>query len=89
MTARLVEMAPGEETGWHKHPVPLLGYVLSGQLTVRLANGEKRTVRAGEASLEGVDVIHNGINDGTERLKMVVFVAGQKNVPFFIQTEGP
>jgi hypothetical protein len=29
VTALLVEMAPGEETGWHRHPVPLLGYASS------------------------------------------------------------
>jgi len=89
VTAILVEMAPGEETGWHWHPVPLLGYILSGQITVHLASGEKRTVRAGEVSLEGVDVIHNGVNDGVEPVKMIVFVTGQKNEPFMIEAAGP
>jgi quercetin dioxygenase-like cupin family protein len=88
VTALLVEMAPGEETGWHRHPVPLLGYLLAGELTVRQITGEKRIVRAGEVSLESVNVIHNGINEGTVPLKMIVFVVGLKDVPFTVEMEG-
>ena len=82
VTALFVEMAPGEETGWHRHPVPLLGYLLSGELTVYQATGEKRVVRAGEVSLESVNVVHNGVNEGAVPLKMIVFVAGLKDVAF-------
>ena len=85
VTALLVEMAPGEETGWHQHPVPLLGYLLAGELTVYQVTGEKRIVRAGEVSLESVDVIHNGVNEGAVPCMMIVFVAGLKDVPFTIE----
>jgi len=88
VTALLVEMAPGEETGWHRHPVPLLGYILTGELTVYQATGEKRVVGPGEVSLESVDVIHNGVNEGAAPCKMIVFVAGLKDVPFTIKEEG-
>ena len=85
VTALLVEMAPGEETGWHRHPVPLLGYILAGELTVHQITGETRVVRTGEVSLESVGVIHNGVNAGTVPLKMIVFVAGIKDVPVSIE----
>ena len=85
VTAFLAEMAPGEETGWHRHPVPLLGYLLSGELTVYQVTGEKRVVRAGEVSLESVDVVHNGVNEGAVPCKMIVFVAGIKYLPFTIE----
>jgi quercetin dioxygenase-like cupin family protein len=85
--ALLVEMAPGEETGWHSHPVPLLGYLLAGELTVYQVTGEKRAVRAGDVSLESVDVVHNGINEGAVPCKMIVFVTGLKDVPFTIEAE--
>jgi len=87
VTALLVEMAPGEETGWHRHPVPLLGYILTGELTVYQATGEKRVVRAGEVSLESVDVIHNGVNEGATPCKMIVFVAGIKDAPFTVEAQ--
>jgi len=85
VTALLVEMAPGEETGWHQHPVPLLGYLLAGELTVYQISGEKRVVRAAEVSLESVGVIHNGVNEGAMPLKMIVFVVGLKEVPFTVE----
>jgi quercetin dioxygenase-like cupin family protein len=87
VTAFLAEMAPGEETGWHSHPVPLLGYLFEGQLSVVQVTGEKRIVRAGEVSLESVGVVHNGVNEGTVPCKMIVFVVGLKDVPFTIAAE--
>jgi len=88
VTALLVEMAPGERTPWHRHPVPLLGYIFSGELTVYQASGEKRVVRTGEVSLESVDAVHYGVNEGSEPLKLVVFVTGLKDVPFTTEAEG-
>ena len=85
VTAYLVEMEPGETTGWHQHPVPLMGYIISGQLTVELATGQKRTMRQGQVSIEVVDQVHSGINDGTETLKVIVFAIGLQNVPITIQ----
>ncbi len=82
ITALLVEMNPGQITGWHQHPVPLLGYLLEGELTVTQVSGEKRVVRPGEVSLESVGVIHQGANEGTVPLKMIVFVIGLKGLPF-------
>ncbi len=82
VTALLVEMAPGEEFPWHKHPVPLLGYIFTGELTVYQITGEKRVVRAGEVSLESVDVVHRGVNEGAGPCKMVVFVLGRQGEAF-------
>lgn len=87
VSALLVEMAPGEDTGWHKHPVPLLGYLLAGELTVYQITGEKRVVRAGEVSLESVGVVHRGVNEGAVPLKMIVFVVGLKDVAFTVVDE--
>jgi hypothetical protein len=44
-------------------------------------------VRAGEASLESIDSIHVGANEGTEPLKMIVFVLGIKDLPFTILSD--
>jgi quercetin dioxygenase-like cupin family protein len=82
VTALLVEMAPGDELPWHQHPVPLLGYIFSGELTVYQATGEKRVVGAGEVSLESVGVMHRGVNEGAVPCKMIVFVLGLKDVPY-------
>jgi quercetin dioxygenase-like cupin family protein len=84
ITAFLVEMAPGEEFPWHQHPVPLVGYLLAGELTVYQVTGEKRVVRAGEVSLESVGVAHKGANEGHVPCNMVVFALGLKDVPITI-----
>ena len=34
ITALIVTLQPGEETGWHQHPVPLFGTLLSGEVTI-------------------------------------------------------
>jgi hypothetical protein len=34
ITAVEITLQPGQQTGWHIHPVPLLGYILEGELTV-------------------------------------------------------
>lgn len=87
VTAFVTELAPGEAIPWHQHPVPLLGYVLSGELTVRQADGQTRVVRTGEVSLESVGHAHQGANEGSVPLKMIVFVVGLKDVPFFIEAK--
>jgi len=85
VTAFIAEMAPGEKTTWHQHPVPLLGYILEGELTVRQADGETRVVRTGEISLESIGRVHQGSNEGTVPCKMIVFVVGLKDVPFITE----
>ncbi len=89
VTALRIEMQPGETTPWHQHPVPLLGYILSGELTVHLADGRKRVVRTGEVSLESVGLAHRGANEGAVAVTMIVFVLGRKGEPFVVDDEGP
>jgi quercetin dioxygenase-like cupin family protein len=86
----IVEIPPGEQTGWHHHPVPLFGYVLEGQVTVTLADGRKHTSHEGDALAECVNLLHNGVNEGKIPTKLLIFVAGEKNVPFTVkEKKGP
>jgi quercetin dioxygenase-like cupin family protein len=82
-----VEIPPGKQTGWHIHPVPIFAYMLSGTLTVKFADGKEKTFHPGDAMAEAVNVLHNGTNRGTEPAKLLIFVAGEKNVPFTIKEE--
>jgi quercetin dioxygenase-like cupin family protein len=87
VSALFIEMAPGEQTGWHRHPVPLFGYMLSGALTIELADGTKCVHRAGKAASEVVNVFHNGVNRGKKPCRLVVFVIGQKGIPFLMKAK--
>jgi quercetin dioxygenase-like cupin family protein len=84
-----VELPPGKETGWHKHPVPCYTYILSGTIVVDMEGGVSKTFHAGDAVVESVDKPHNGRNEGTEPVKMIMFVTGEKGTPISVQVAHP
>ena len=53
----------------------LLNYP-QGQLEIRLRNGKKNVVRAGDALAEVVNTAHSGKNIGTEPVLLLIFYAG-------------
>ena len=86
--AMTVDIAPGAETGWHKHPVPVYAYVLSGNLTVEMEGGQRVNYGAGDAIIEMVNTLHNGKNSGALPVKLAVFYLGVEGVPNVIKPEG-
>ena len=89
-TAVTIEIAPGGETGWHKHPVPSFGVVLEGTLEVHLKDGRTQRVEAGQALAEVVDTWHNGRNiDATKPLKLLVFYPGTAGQPLTVKESPP
>jgi quercetin dioxygenase-like cupin family protein len=81
VTAMTVDLAPGSETGGHKHPVPVYAYVVSGSLSVELEDGKLLSFAAGEAIIEVVNTMHNGRNSGAVPVKLAVFYLGAEGVP--------
>ncbi|MDA4845517.1 cupin domain-containing protein [Hoeflea poritis] len=81
----IVTLLPGEETGTHSHPYPTYGYILSGELTVAYPGGIEKVYRQGEAVMDAVNEPHNGRNDGSVPVRvLVVFmgVDGEANTHF-------
>lgn len=76
ITGILVEIAPHAQTGWHQHPIPSFGYMLEGELTIRLQNGQNKTLKAGDAIAEVVNTLHNGSNHGDKPVRLIVFYTG-------------
>ena len=85
VTAMTVDLAPGAETGWHKHPVPVYAYVVSGTLAVELEDGKHLSFVAGDAIIEVVNTMHNGRNSGTVPVKLAVFYLGAEGTPNVIR----
>ena len=85
ITSVMVEIPPGAQTGWHKHPYPCVAYILSGSLSVEMEGGKVHEISAGQALAESVNVLHNGRNTGTEPVKLVMFVMGEKDKPFTVK----
>jgi quercetin dioxygenase-like cupin family protein len=81
ITAVVITLAPGQQTGWHTHPVPLFGYILEGELTVDYGPLGKRIYRQGEALVEAMNEAHNGHNSGPGAVKILAMFIGAEGVP--------
>lgn len=81
VTAAIVEIAPGVETGWHRHSIPVYAYMLSGELEVTPEGGKPVIYKEGNAIIEMVNAFHNGRNTGKVPARLVVFYTGVQGVP--------
>ena len=80
-SASLVEIAPGGQVGRHMHPVPVLVYIMEGELTVEADGQPARTYKAGQAAVEVMNTWHNGLNRGAVPVKFLVVYAGEEGKP--------
>lgn len=76
VTAAIVTIPPGGETGWHHHEVPLYAYILEGELTVDYGDKGKRIYRASDSVLEAMNWPHNGTNTGSVPMKLLAVYMG-------------
>jgi quercetin dioxygenase-like cupin family protein len=82
VTATLMEIAPGGETGFHMHTAPTFVYVLQGTVEVEeQSSGMKHTHGAGEAFLHQLNVLHNGRNKGSAPVQILVVSFGERGRP--------
>jgi len=81
ITAVEITLAPGQQTGWHIHPVPLFGYVLEGELTVDYGPLGKRIYRQGDGLAEAMNQAHNGRNTGSGVLRILAVFMGARGIP--------
>ena len=88
ITAAIITLKPGDKRGWHKHPVPLVGYVLDGELTIDLGPRGKRVYKKGEAFVEAIDVPHNGRNLGAVPVRILAVFLGAEGVPTTVSAPG-
>ena len=89
VTSMAIDIAPGCETGWHLHEVPVYAYVVSGTLVVDMADGKTYEFREGQVILEVMHTPHNGINRGNVPVKLIAFYAGEKDKPIVVKIPKP
>lgn len=80
LSAMIVEIAPGGETGWHLHTAPSVAIILEGEIVVELKDGKSKQFKKGDALAEVVNTLHNGKNKGAVPAKLAVFYAGVSGV---------
>lgn len=81
VTALILTLQPGEETGLHTHGVPAFGYVLEGELTVSYSDKSVRIYKSGDAVLEAMAVAHNGRNTGQGPMRILAVFMGAGDDP--------
>lgn len=81
VVSAIVTMLPGEETGWHKHDVPMFGYIIEGEVTVDYGAKGTRVYRQGDAVMEAIDWPHNGRNTGKVPARILAVFMGAEGVP--------
>jgi quercetin dioxygenase-like cupin family protein len=84
-----IVLQPGQQTGWHRHPVPLFGYVLEGELTVDYGAREQKIYRKGDALAEAMTAAHNGRNASRHPVKILAVFIGMEGLQDSVPAAAP
>ena len=87
ITSVIGTLEPGGKTALHQHPVPVMVYVLDGEVEVRTEGGEPHRYTAGEAWIEAQGTLHQAFNVGDTPAKLLIVVIGEEGQPFTITPE--
>jgi quercetin dioxygenase-like cupin family protein len=70
-----IDFAPGQKTGVHDHPCPVVGYVVSGSVSFQIEGEPPRTLHASEAFFEppGKIVLHFDNASSTQPMTFIAF----------------
>ena len=86
ITALRLEIEANEQTAFHCHPVPTLGYILKGTVEVEIRDGKTGLFREGESVVEVLKTVHRGrAVDGP--VEIIVFYAGATGIPTTVLAE--
>jgi quercetin dioxygenase-like cupin family protein len=89
VTGAVITIEPGGERGWHRHDVPLFGYILDGELTIDFGPKGKRVFKQGEAFVEAVGIPHNGRNLGSTPVRVLAVFMGREGTPDTVMVTQP
>lgn len=89
ITTAIITIPPGSSTGWHAHSVPIVGYIISGELEMEYANGKRVTLKQGDSIVEAMGVAHIGANTGKIPASLFVTFIGEENASFTHLTAAP
>jgi quercetin dioxygenase-like cupin family protein len=70
-----VTFAPGVASTPHRHPGPIFGSVLEGELEFAVGDGKVRTLKAGDTFYEPATALHAVSDNTSDRVKTRVLAA--------------
>jgi quercetin dioxygenase-like cupin family protein len=85
VTSDITVLEPGQETGWRRHRVPVYVYVLEGTYTVEYESAVTRDFLPGTAFIQAIKTDYNGINKGTEPVRLLTVYLGAKGIRDIIE----
>jgi quercetin dioxygenase-like cupin family protein len=70
----------------HKHPGPVIGYVLEGQLDFQMADHDPVAIRAGETFLEPYGCVHLRAANGSQSApaRFIAVIIGRQGLPIIL-----
>jgi quercetin dioxygenase-like cupin family protein len=69
-----IELAPGQSTGPHRHPCPVVGHILSGAIQFQIEGRPAKTLHAGDAFFEPANLRIRSFDNASPR-EPATFVA--------------
>lgn len=75
------EFEPGVAAGRHTHPGEEMGYLLEGQIELRIDGQPPRIVKAGETFFVPAGLVHDGVNTGSGKAKVLATYVVEKGKP--------
>lgn len=80
ITSEVVELQPGQQTGWQRQRTPTYVYVLAGTWSEEYDAGVTKDFPQGTAFMQAQGVWHNGSNTGEDVARVLVVHMGAKGV---------
>ena len=74
----IVTILPGEKTRLHRHGVPMIAYILEGELSVFYEGLGVKTFPQGSSFIETMDVNHFGENRALRPVRVLAVYAGAR-----------
>ncbi|HKE46994.1 MAG TPA: cupin domain-containing protein [Rhodanobacteraceae bacterium] len=73
--AREIEFKPRQQTGRHRHPCPVVGYIVSGTVSFEVEGQPMKTLQAGEVFYEPANttIVHFDNASKTDGLKFIAY----------------
>lgn len=87
VTAVIITIPPGAETGLHRHDAPFFAYLLEGELTVSYKGHGSRVYKAGDSLIEAIGTPHNGRSTGDVPARVLSVFMGVKGAAISIPME--
>jgi quercetin dioxygenase-like cupin family protein len=88
--AQIYDFPPGASVPWHIHPdAHEIAYVIAGTFTFQRAGQPPKTIEAGHSEYLAPNVVHRGMNEGSQPVKLFVARIKPKDKPLTTEVPAP